>query len=86
MRLAGIDLNLFTPHSTRSASTSATVNKVPIDTIIKTAGWSNDCTLRKFYKRPVSNDATFSSANYKLHNRKVTYEGTIFTSLKEISG
>ena len=62
MRLAGIDLNLFTPHSTRSASTSATVNKVPIDTIIKTAGWSNDCTFRKFYKRPVSNDATFSSA------------------------
>ena len=62
LRLAGIDLSLYTPHSTRSASTSATANKVPIDTIIKTAGWSNDCTFRKFYKRPVSNDASFSNA------------------------
>ena len=40
LKLAGIDLSLFTPHSTRSASTSAVVSKVPIDTIIKTAGWS----------------------------------------------
>ena len=62
LRLAGIDMTLFTPHSTRSASTSASVNRVPIDTIIKTAGWSNECTFRKFYKRPVSNDATFSNA------------------------
>lgn len=62
LRLAGIDMTLFTPHSTRSASTSASVNRVPIDTIIKTAGWANDCTFRKFYKRPVSNDATLSNA------------------------
>ena len=51
-------MNLFTPHSTRSASTSATVNRMPIDTIVNTAGWSNNCSFRKFYKRPVSNDAT----------------------------
>ena len=38
LKLAGIDLSLFTPHSTRSASTSAEVSKMPIDTIIKTAG------------------------------------------------
>lgn len=62
LQLAGINLNLFTPHSTRSASTSAVVNKVPIDTIIKTAGWSKDCTFRKFYKRPVTNDSSFSTA------------------------
>ena len=55
-------MNLFTQHSTRSASTSATVNRVPIDTIINTAGWSNNCTFRKFYKRHVSNDATLSNA------------------------
>ena len=60
LKLAGIDMTLFTPHSTRSASTSAVVNKVPIDTIIKTAGWTSDCTFRKFYKRPIKNDAAFS--------------------------
>ena len=62
LRLAGIDLSLFTPHSTRSASTSAVVNKVPIDTIIKTAGWSRDCTFRKFYNRPITNDGSFSNS------------------------
>ena len=62
LRLAGIDLNLFTPHSTRGASTCAVANRIPVDTIIKTAGWSNDCTFRKFYKRPITNDSTFSAA------------------------
>ena len=61
LRLAGIDMNLFTPHSTRSASTSAVVSRIPIDTIIKTAGWTSECTFRKFYKRPVSNNSTFSN-------------------------
>ena len=62
LQLAGIDLNLFTPHSTRSASTSALVNRIPIDTIIKTAGWTSDCTFRKFYKKPVTNDSTVSNS------------------------
>ena len=34
LKLKGIDMTLFTPHNTRSASTSAVVNKVPINTII----------------------------------------------------
>lgn len=62
LRLAGINLDIFTPHSTRSASTSAVAGKIPIDTIIKTAGWAKDCTFRKFYKRPISNDSSFSEA------------------------
>lgn len=60
LKLSGIDMRLFTPHSTRSASTSALVNKVSIDTITKTAGWAKDCTFRKFYKRPITNDSSFS--------------------------
>ena len=60
LKLAGIDITMFTPHSTRSASTSALIGKVPIDTIIKTAGWTKDCTFRKFYNRPVTNDPSFS--------------------------
>ena len=67
LKLAGIDLTLFTPHSTRSASTSAVVNRVPIDTIIKTAGWSRDCTFRKFYKRPITNGASFSNSILSLN-------------------
>lgn len=60
LHLSGIDLRVFTPHSTRSAATSALVSRVPIDTIIKTAGWTSDCTFRKFYKKPVTNDSSFS--------------------------
>ena len=62
---SGIDLNCFKPHSTRSAATSAAALKVPVDTIIKTAGWTSDCTFRKHYKRPVTNDSSFSHAVYQ---------------------
>lgn len=61
-KLAGIDLTLFTSHSTRSASTSALVNKIPLNTIVKTAGWARECTFRKFYKKPITNDSTFSNS------------------------
>ena len=52
---AGIDMNCFSAHSTMSASCSAAKKaNVPIDTILKTAGW------KQFYNRPVSNDDSFS--------------------------
>ena len=57
---SGIDLSIFSPHSTRSASTSAVSKKLPIDTILRTAGWKSDCVFRKHYKRPISNDSSFS--------------------------
>ena len=60
LRESGINLDIFSPHSTRSASTSAVVSKVPIDTIMRTAGWKSSCTFRKHYKRPVTNDSSFS--------------------------
>ena len=55
-----IDTDIFTPHSTRAAATSAASVKVSIDTIIRTAGWTRDNTFRKFYKRPVVNSSEFS--------------------------
>ena len=59
--LAGIDMSCFTPHSTRSASCSAAVARnVPIDTVLRTAGWKRDNVFRKFYNRPVTNDDSFS--------------------------
>ena len=35
---SGLDLSTFTPHSTRAASTSTAVTKIPVDTILRTAG------------------------------------------------
>ena len=57
---SGIDMSIFSPHSTRVASTSAAALKVPIDTILRTAGWKSDCVFRKHYRRPVTNDSSFS--------------------------
>lgn len=59
---AGINILEFTAHSTRGASTSAAAGKVPIDTILRTAGWTKDCVFRKFYKRPVLNDSDYSNS------------------------
>lgn len=59
MGLAGIDTAKFKAHSTRSASTSAALrHKVPIDTVLKTAGWSNAGTFARFYNKKVE-DKTF---------------------------
>ena len=49
LRLSGVDMNIYSAHSTRGASTSAVATRVPIDTIMKTAGWKKECTFRKFY-------------------------------------
>lgn len=55
----GIDTTLFTSHSTRHASTSfAKAKGVDLDTIRKTAGWSeNSKVFQKYYNVPlVGND------------------------------
>ena len=62
LKCAGIDTSIFSPHSTRSASTSVACGKIPIDTVLRTAGWKKDCTFRKFYKRDVTNNAAFANS------------------------
>jgi hypothetical protein len=57
---AGIDMNIFKPHSTRSASTSVASSKIPVETVLRTAGWKTDCTFRKFYKRNITNNSDFA--------------------------
>ena len=49
-----IDMPIYTPHSTRSASTFVAV--------LKTVGWKKDCVFREFYKREVTNNSEFSNA------------------------
>ena len=55
MQMSGLDTSIFTPHSVRGASTSAAHRgKVPIQTILKTAGWSKESTFRKYYCKPLT--------------------------------
>lgn len=54
MEEAGIDASIFKTHSTRAASSSsARDNNVNIDDIMKTAGWSNASTFKKYYDKAV---------------------------------
>lgn len=63
LKAAGLDTNIFTPHSTRHASTSNAFRKgVSLDLIRKTAGWSSKSeTFAKFYHRPI-NDSNFAES------------------------
>ena len=58
LREAGINMDIFVPHSTLAASTSHAVGKVPFATILSTAGWSHDSTFRKYYKKHVVGKGT----------------------------
>ena len=50
---AGIDRS-FTTHSTRAAALSmAKLKGVPLQTIMRSAGWSNAKTFAKFYEKPL---------------------------------
>ncbi|XP_045187813.2 uncharacterized protein LOC123545546 [Mercenaria mercenaria] len=53
LKFAGIDMTIFKPHSVRAAACSAVEGHIPIDTILKTAGWTRKSNFRKFYDRPV---------------------------------
>ena len=54
LREAGIDIDLFKAHSTRAAAcSSARENGVPIDEILKTAGWANNKCFQKFYDKAI---------------------------------
>ena len=49
---SGIDVSLFTAHSTRAASSSAAkIDDSSMDEILKTAGWSNNVVFKKFYHK-----------------------------------
>ena len=55
MREAGLDITKFTPHSIQAASTSAAVrSRIPIGSILATAGWTKESTLRKYCNKPLA--------------------------------
>lgn len=62
MIYSGVDTKLFSAHSTRGASTSkAAFDNVPITSIMKTAGWSQEQTFARYYNKPISNAGKFGT-------------------------
>ena len=54
LKASGVDMTLFTPHSTRAAPSSAAQRDiVPLATIVKTAGWSKKSTFARYYNNPI---------------------------------
>lgn len=57
LKLCDIDIQQYTAHSTRSASTSAATKAgLPLATIMSAAGWSRENTFTMFYKKEVKNN------------------------------
>lgn len=51
---AGVDTATFSAHSTRGAGSSAAATRgVPIDSVLKSAGWTSESTFSAFYRREV---------------------------------
>lgn len=56
---AGLNCDKYKPHSVRSAATSkAKVSSVPIEDILKVAGWSNTNTFATYYNKRVDTDTS----------------------------
>ena len=58
---AGIDMTIFTPHSTRSASSKA-AKKVPIETVPKTGGWSSMRIFANYYNKQIDDSEMFATS------------------------
>ena len=62
MSSAGIDTQIFKPHSTRAASTSAAQRgEVPVSRILARAGWASEDTFRRFYCKPLMDSGQFAN-------------------------
>ena len=60
---AGLDMSIFTPHSTRSAATcKAKSCNIPLLTILKTGGWSGESTFAKYYNKPIMKEGSIAQA------------------------
>ena len=62
MSNAGIDVSNYTAHSSRAASTSKAAHSLPLNSIMKAAGWSSRSTFAKHYHRPVVDHSSFAEA------------------------
>ena len=59
---ASIDMTIFTPDSTRSASTSKAATKVPIETVLKTGDWRSMRTFANYYNKQIDDSQMFETS------------------------
>jgi hypothetical protein len=51
---SGIDVNLFSAHSTRGAAASkAFASEIPVERILKAGNWATESVFSRQYQRPV---------------------------------
>lgn len=62
LQQSGIDTSVFGAHSTRSASTSAAkAGHLPINEILKAAGWSNAKTFGQYYNKTITDNVNYGN-------------------------
>ena len=61
LKICGVDINKYSAHSTKSASTSKVSKFLPIEHILKAANWSNESTFARFYKKELNKDNLFAN-------------------------
>ena len=75
MEMAGIDVSIYTTHSTRKAATSqASELSVPLGTILRAAGWASHHTFAQYYKLPVVAHTTFANAVLAPYNVRTSHQ------------
>ena len=62
LELAGIRMDIFTPCSTRAASTAKVIDKILLKTLLQMAGWSSCNPFTIFYHKKVQREGLFSVA------------------------
>ena len=68
---SGINIDIYTAHSTRSASTSAARESgLSLNIIMSKVGWSSSTTFSQFYNKPIIDDNSHVYANSVLNSKK----------------
>ncbi len=62
MEAAGINMRIFSSHSVRSASVSAGSTRLPLQTILRTGGWTSATTFSKYYRKPIVQECELQDA------------------------
>ncbi len=68
---AGIDMEMFSAHSVRSASVSSVSSRLPLATILKTGGWTSETTYSRFYKKPIIEEGALQKAIMTQRKRRL---------------
>ena len=76
LETAGIDISICKSHSTRAASSTAMKeNLLPVEGILRTAGWSNVQKCAKFYDKLIDSAPTTSDVLFNTTPTNVVPDG-----------